>query len=313
MRIRTDLALEAREFLMETAEDIPGVNAEEIKVGSCNITRIKVDNDEGSKKIGHPLGTYITIEMGRVPKMDEDEFANTVDTVAHELSSIMDLKEGSTVLVTGLGNIKITPDALGPKTVENVMVTRHISGMLSDYFNPPLRQVSAISPGVLGQTGVETAELIKGVTERVKPDYLIVIDALSARKLSRVATTVQISNAGIAPGSGVGNKRVEINKESLGVPVIAVGVPTVVDAATMAGDVISLMAKGNKVESQNDYESDEAKQAIRQSLEPFDMNLVVTPTEIDTIIDQTAKAVGYAINRALHSNVSMEEIEKFLA
>ena len=316
--IRTDLALELREYLMESAAEVlDGVHSDELTVSDCKITRIDITNDNGAQAIGQPKGRYITVEVGRMSEKTRNEFETGIDIVSKEIQNcIASLPEkiphNASILICGLGNEDVTPDALGPEVVKNIMVTRHLDDETKSYFGSNIRPVAAISPGVLGQTGLETAEIIKSLVDKIRPALIIVIDALAARKLSRIATTVQISNVGLTPGSGVGNKRSAIDINTLGVPVISVGVPTIVDAATMAGDVIGMTA--DKYGSTLSKMDDDARNAmIRELLKPYDLNLMVTPTDIDLINAATAKSVGFAINRALHRNISLEEMETFLA
>ena len=282
MKIRTDLALEMKEM---AAEDCEGVQSEEISVGQAKITRITVAGEKGEQIVGKPQGTYITIE---VPPFSDESAADDTrrSAVTVELNRILP-KEGP-ILVAGLGNADITPDALGPKTVEGILATRHISKELARSLGlGELRPVSVISPGVLGKTGIETAEIIKGVVGEVNPSAVIVIDALASRRLSRLGCTVQIADTGITPGSGVGNARSEITKDSLGVPVIAMGVPTVVDAATLANDLL-----GGEENGQTDL--------VGQT------EMMVTPKEIDTVITHAADLVALSINCALHPHISPE-------
>ncbi|MBR4868310.1 MAG: GPR endopeptidase [Clostridia bacterium] len=282
MEIRTDLALEMKEM---ATEDCTGVQSEEISVGTAKITRITVTDPKGSRLVGKPCGTYITIEVP--PFSDEsasDDERRSAITV--ELSRILP-KEGP-ILIAGLGNADITPDALGPKTVERILATRHIGQELSTALGlGVLRPVSVISPGVLGKTGIETAEIIQGVVNEVAPSAVIVIDALASRRLSRLGCTVQIADTGITPGSGVGNARSEISQTTLGVPVIALGVPTVVDATTLAKDLL---------------EGETEQEDIAQN----GQGMMVTPKEIDTVIHHAADLVALSINCALHPHLSPE-------
>lgn len=304
--VRTDLALEAREYLLESATDIKGVVYEETEIGNCSINRIIVEK-EGEGNIGYPAGKYTTVHFGAISGLSREDFENIVDITAHEISTLIDINKISNVLVCGLGNSRITPDALGPRVLDSLLITRHINGSIALFFHDKLRSVAAISPGVLGQTGVETAEMVKSVVDKIKPDLIIVIDALAARKLTRVATTVQVSSVGLSPGSGVGNKRSAVNFDSMGVPVISIGVPTIVDAATLSNDVFSLL------ENKEDDENSERVRHIADILSPKNLNLMVTPTDIDYVIDISSKIVGFAINRALQKNISIEEMEKILA
>ena len=289
MQRRTDLALEQQELYGGT---VPGVQTETASSQSAQITRMQVLNEEGAKEMGKPVGTYITIE---VPPFSDDGSPNDGrrEAITHELESLLP-KEGL-ILIAGLGNSDITPDALGPKTAAGIFATRHISGELARSVGlGELRPVAAVAPGVLGKTGIETAEILSGIVQRIQPAAVIVIDALASRRLSRLGCTVQLSNTGISPGSGVGNTRSEISQTTLGVPVIAVGVPTVVDAATLAADLLE--------------ENGTEKEDRRQIFEPRGAQMIVTPREIDLLIDRAAGLVSHSINCALHPQLSPEDL-----
>jgi len=309
---RTDLAIETREAYQKAKQmDIPGVEVENLTDNNVKITRVKVVSEEGANEIGKPMGNYITLEVPKIEEDNPDENEKIYKTLARELRNIIGNDKNESVLVVGLGNSNVTPDALGPKVVGFLEVTRHIIEFAPEYLTRPLRSVSAVSPGVLGTTGIETSEIIKGVIDKIKPDLVIAIDALASRKLERISTTIQISDTGINPGSGVGNKRTPLAKETLGIPVIAIGVPTVVDAATMANDTIELMLENiSKTASQNGINYDkinEMEQAekynmIKQVLTPYVGDLVVTPKEIDSIIGNVSEVVAHGINYALHAD-----------
>ena len=290
--VRSDLALERKELLRD---ECTGVSSEENHFGDIKITRITVENDEGSRRIGKPCGTYTTIELPCISQQSEnDEDARTALSV--ELSRLLP-KDGP-VLVAGLGNSDITPDALGPKTIEKILATRHISGELSRSIGlGELRPVAAVSPGVLGKTGIETAEILSGLVGRVCPSAVIVIDALASRRLERLGKTVQISNTGIAPGSGVGNRRSEISAASLGVPVISMGVPTVVDALTLAHDILL-----------DDDDKDDKSEKSGAKVFPSAAEMMVTPREIDTVISGAAQLMALGINCTLHPHLTPEEL-----
>lgn len=290
--VRSDLALERKELLRD---ECTGVSSEENHFGDIKITRITVENDEGSRRIGKPCGTYTTIELPCISQQSEnDEDARTALSV--ELSRLLP-KDGP-VLVAGLGNSDITPDALGPKTIEKILATRHISGELSRSIGlGELRPVAAVSPGVLGKTGIETAEILSGIVGRVCPSAVIVIDALASRRLERLGKTVQISNTGIAPGSGVGNRRSEISAASLGVPVISMGVPTVVDALTLAHDILL-----------DDDDKDDKSEKSGAKVFPSAAEMMVTPREIDTVISGAAQLMALGINCTLHPHLTPEEL-----
>lgn len=313
--VRTDLALESHEALLEENADkvgeIEGVQVQNSMLDDISITRVNVLNDKGAEALGKPKGLYITIEMPQLQSDAAGCFEKGCSILAHEIRNLLQLSHDDTVLVAGLGNRSITPDSLGPKTIDNVMVTRHLVEYMPEHFKDQFRPVCAISPGVLGITGIETSQIIKGITSKAAPNAIIVIDALASRKLSRLATTFQLCDTGIAPGSGVGNVRTQIDRESLGVPVIAIGVPTVVDAATLTCDVLdSVISKtsGEQKETmQDNYDT------VTKALTPYDQNLFVTPRDIDEIITTVAKMLGYSINMSLHDNLSLDDVTSFLS
>lgn len=327
--IVTDLALEARELLQEKAvrEQAPqgdvddGIEVQTEGGEDIKVTRVKVLSATGEQKIGKPMGNYITIEVPGIKYNDRDLYENTCRVLAREISNILKLQPDSTILVVGLGNWNVTPDALGPKVVSRLMVTRHVFQYVPDEVDEGSRPVCAIAPGVLGTTGIETGEIIKGIIDRIKPDVLIAIDSLASRKMDRVNTTIQIADTGIAPGSGVGNKRMELTSQTLGIPVIAIGVPTVVDAATMANDTIDLVLDelikqaGDGSEYYNrlkNMDSGEKYQLIKKVLGPYTGNIIVTPKEIDEVIDRISKAIANALNISLHENIGLKDIDRFI-
>ena len=289
MNFRTDLALERREYFGGREPD--GVISRTEKIGDVTISRIEITNEKGEKSLGKPRGMYVTAEVPPFTNNAPLDNENT-ETVARELSALLP-NEGS-VMVIGLGNTRITPDALGPKCLSMIFATRHIGGELAKSIGlDGLRSVSAIAPGVLGNTGVETGEIITGLVSRLKPAAVIAVDALAARRASRLGSTVQMCNTGIVPGSGVGNSRKAINSETVGVPVISVGVPTVVDAATLASDI-----------SGGTVEDDEIRARIGEQAQ----QMMVTPREIDLVIERAAKLLALAINRALQPQISAEDL-----
>lgn len=286
MDFRTDLALERQELLGE-GQNTGVLSETEIK-DNVKITRIAVKTDEASSHLLKPKGKYVTVE---VPPFSSD--AEIFDGRLSALSSELDvmLPKKGTVLAVGLGNVSITPDALGPKSVGYVLATRHISKELAKSIGfESLRAVASISPGVLGQTGIETGEIIRGIVDRIKPAAVITVDALASRNLSRLGCTVQMSDTGISPGSGVGNTRQRLDESTLGVKVISIGVPTVVDGATLANDLIDKQNSGT------------------YSVLPESERMMVTPKEIDLLIERASKLVGMAINCALQKSISPEDI-----
>ena len=322
-RIRTDLAIEAREFYnkQENRGDIPGVDVNVENMGDVTVTRVKVAEEVGARIIGKPKGNYITIEVPKLKDNDKDLHDEVAKILAEEVSSIVELNDQSVILVVGLGNWNVTPDALGPRVVEHLLVTRHIKEYIPEQIDEGVRSVCAVAPGVLGITGIETSEIIRGIVDRVKPNLVIAIDALASRKMERVSTTIQLADTGINPGSGVGNNRKELSKESMGVPVIAIGVPTVVDAATMASDTIDLVIDSLINESPNGGEfynmlktmdRNEKYKLISEVISPFIGNLMVTPKEIDRLIDDVAIVIANGLNLALHPSIGPEDMERYI-
>ena len=272
---------------------LDGVLSGTEEINGVKVTTIEIINEDGERLIGKPQGKYITIETDRLYKSSES-FSVAADVLSRKLRSL--LPDEGTVLVAGLGNENITPDALGPKVMNLLLATRHIGSDLAESLGlGDLRSVAGIVPGVLGKTGIETVETIDGVVKKISPVCVIVIDALASRNTARLGTTVQLCNTGVAPGSGVGNKRKGITAESLGVPVIAIGVPTVVDALTMASDILEKV--------QVSFDEREFSQH-RQ--------MMVTPKEIDSLIDNSAHLVAMGINMALQKNLTPEEIAEIV-
>jgi len=316
--VRTDLALESRENL-EMGEELSGVEVtvEEDENLGIIVTWVEIINKEGALSMGKPIGNYITLESSLMRENDPDSHEEIVKILARKLGQLHRLGENSTVLVVGLGNRYVTPDALGPQVCENLLVTRHLEQEV-----PPdlkLRAVSALAPGVMGITGIETAEIIKGVVDRIKPDIVIAVDALAARKTSRINTTIQMSDAGVNPGAGLGNKRMPINKESMGVPVLAIGVPTVVDAVTLVNDTLdkmlgamldSISAGHPFFEMLNTMQDEERHNVIGDILS--NNNMFVTPKEIDAVVTRLAKIIANTLNIALHPGITQDDVNRYL-
>lgn len=302
--IRTDLALEAQEIAQE-AGALEGVKSEQSTLGGVTVTRVRVLDERGAKALGKPVGNYVTVEAPGLGEAEDEAYDQALDILAHELTKMLEPLGGGLVLVAGLGNAELTPDALGPKCIRSVLVTRHIAGELSQVAGlEGLRPVAAIAPGVLGQTGVETGEILHSIVEDIRPTAVLVIDALASRRAARLGNTIQIADTGIVPGSGIGNRRFAVNRESLGVPVISIGLPTVVDAATLTVDVLNSAGMPPKP-------GDEER--IRGSIEPGGITMFVTPRLIDLIIEHSARLTGRAINRALHPGVSPDDLEKLVS
>lgn len=290
MPFRTDLAIESSG--LEEGKLPSGVSTEQYELGNLSIHRVKISDQEGAQIIGKPIGDYITVTtppFGSAAEITEEE----IDVIAQELAGL--LPESGLVLVVGLGNNDITPDAIGPRTVHQVLATRHISGELARQSGlDGLRATAAVAPGVLGQTGIETSEIISSVVSQIHPAAVVVVDALAARSTSRLGRTIQIASAGISPGSGVQNARKELSQATLGVPVVSVGIPTVVDATTLAGDLLE--------------GGDEDLEKRRSLFEPEGETMMITPREIDVLIGHACKTLSLAVNKALQPQLTLEEI-----
>lgn len=288
MKSNTDLALELAQAMNETT--LEGVEVTHRTGENATITSIVVKNSIGEKTLGKPIGTYVTIEITPFTS-DAELFDGRMDAVGQELKAL--LPTHGLVLVAGLGNEKITPDALGPKTLDYILATRHITEELEQEIAlGALRDVATIVPGVLGQTGMETGEVLRGLVDVIHPVAMIVIDALASKSTHRLGCTVQLSDSGIVPGSGVGNHRFEISQKTMGVPVIAMGIPTVVDGATLA---LSLVAQ-------------EEAQAFSDLIEPRGAQMIVTPREIDTVIERGAKLLGMSINICMQPEMDAKDL-----
>jgi len=315
---RTDLAIEAAALYNKKPEEIEKIDGvivttEEIK--GVKITHVKITNKNGEEAVGKKIGNYITIESPKIRESDEEAFENTAHILSKKLKEILNLQKKSTVLAVGLGNWNVTPDALGPKVISNLTVTRHLFEYVPEHLDENTRPVCAVSPGVLGLTGIETSEIIKGITDMVKPDIIIAIDALASRKTDRISTTIQIADTGITPGSGIGNKRKGLDMEYLGVPVVAIGVPTVVDAATVANDAIELLIENIKQATEENssmrkiadsFDIEHRYPLIKEVLTPYVGNLIVTPKEVDGIIEEVSQIIANGINDAVFGDCFKE-------
>ncbi len=290
---RTDLALEIRESFPRNNVEVKGVVLEKHydKEGKAHITTVRIQDDKGSQAMGKPKGCYVTIESEDMPK-DDISKENLLLCICNELEQLVEGLRQKSVLIAGLGNRQVTSDSLGPRMVECIFVTRHLEQEFGSTFmeENEYGSVSAISPGVMAQTGMEAAEVLEGIVRETSPDLVIVVDALAARSMSRLCTTVQITDTGISPGSGIGNHRKELSKKSLGVPVIAVGVPTVVDAKTIISDHLE------KVLTKQGYNEDEIDKFIREVFQDEMDNLYVTPKNIDESVAVIAKDLARVFN-----------------
>ena len=306
---RTDLALERRDIFKKNnnLDEIDGVETENKEIDeNLKVSKVKITNQNGEQAIGKPIGDYITIDIKKLRIAEEDEIQKSAEVLSTELREVINkhVQSKDDVLVVGLGNMYVTPDSLGPKVINDIDVTRHIIKYLPQYIDENARPVSAISPGVLGTTGIETLEILEGIVNNIKPKLLIVIDALASRSIERISSTIQISDTGIVPGAGVGNTRKELSQRTLNIPVVAIGIPTVVESAVLVNDCLDLFieklqneAKSNdylnKLKDRDNYEE------IKEALNPNDYNIIVTPKEIDELIDNMSSIVARGINMSL--------------
>ncbi|MFB9989257.1 GPR endopeptidase [Bacillus benzoevorans] len=355
--VRTDLAIEAREMVLEkethvgkekNVSQIEGVIIKEKEEDDIKVSFVEVTK-EGEKTIGKKQGKYLTLEVIGIRQGDSELQMKVENAFAKEFSHFIEqcgIQKDASCLIVGLGNWNVTPDALGPQVCENVLVTRHLYELQPESVEEGYRPVSALSPGVMGLTGIETSDIIMGVIEKTKPDFVIAIDALAARSIERVNSTIQISDTGIHPGSGVGNKRKELSKETLGIPVIAIGVPTVVDAVSITSDTIDYILKhfGKELREGNrpsrslapagmtfgkrkklteedlpeehhrntflgmvgTLSEDEKRKLIYEVLAPLGHNLMVTPKEVDVFIEDMANLLANGLNASLHEKVNQD-------
>lgn len=356
--VRTDLAVEAREMVVEenrkkeqqASDQIEGVIIKERDVSGIKISSVEI-TEQGAQTIGKKKGKYVTLEVQGIRQKDSELQQVVEEVFAKEMSSFikqLGIADDASCLVVGLGNWNVTPDALGPMAVENLLITKHLFALQPENVAEGFRSVSAIAPGVMGITGIETSDIIHGVIEKTKPDFVIAIDALAARSIQRVNSTIQISDSGIHPGSGVGNKRKELSQETLGIPVIAIGIPTVVDAVSITSDTIDFILKhfgremkegnrpsralapasmtfgGKRQFTEEDLpaekdrstflglvgtlQEDEKRRLIHEVLAPIGHNLMVTPKEVDTFIEDMANVIAGGLNAALHHEVDQDNI-----
>lgn len=306
--VRTDLAVEAKESFEEDNVEIKGVIIDESykEEQDIKITRVVIENENGAKAMGKPMGNYVTLEAPNMVVPDQDYHREISKELAEQIKKLIPLEKEVSVLIVGLGNREVTPDSLGPNVVENLLITRHV---VREYGKEALGKnkvniISGIVPGVMAQTGMETLEIVKGVVDETKPDYVIAIDALAARSTKRLNRTIQITDTGINPGSGVGNHRNGLNLESLNVPVIAIGIPTVVDAATIVNDtmenLIDAMEQTKELKTiggtLKTFDANEKYQLIREIISPHLNGMFVTPKDID----ETVKMLGFTISEGLN-------------
>lgn len=313
--IHTDLAMEARDIAKERhGYEPPGIESATEKQGEMVITRVNITTEQAGQHLGKQPGYYVTIEAEGLRSRDRDRQEKIAFQMAKELEGFiarLQFKDDDHCLVVGLGNWDATPDALGPRVVSKILVTRHLLATSPPEKQGELRPVAALAPGVLGTTGLETGEIILGVAERIKPKFVIVIDALASRNTNRMGATIQIADTGIHPGSGLGNKRIGITPQTLGIPVIAIGVPTVVEATTIVQDALSEINQGRSPAI--NPKANPNLSVIQRVLSPYFHSLIVTPKEIDVMIEDLARVISGALNIALHPGVSPEEVFRYLS
>lgn len=306
---RTDLALERRDLYKKAEgleDEIEGIETEENELGEkIRTARVKVINEKGAEAIGKPVGNYITIDIQKLKIATEEDIQEAAEVLARELRELLNkhITTKDEILIVGLGNQYVTPDSLGPKVINDIDVTRHILEYMPQALSEDTRPVSAISPGVLGTTGIETLEILKGIVDNIHPKLLIVIDALASRSIERISSTIQLADTGITPGAGVGNTRKNLSKDTLGIPVIALGIPTVVEAATIAADSLDLFIQRLQEEAKsneflNQLQEEDKYEMIKQVLAPEEYNFIVTPKEIDELIENMSSIVARGINIA---------------
>ncbi len=316
---RTDLAIESKEMYDEKNDiEISGVEVDQDQIGGVGITRIKITDENGSQALGKPKGNYITLEVKGIRNADSELKDEVSVALSKELSQIIDFKDDLKVLVVGLGNEKVTPDALGPLVVSKVKVTRHFFVTYKKDKDETMACVSALIPGVMGTTGIETVEILKGAVEKVKPDVIIAVDALAARRMERINTTIQITDTGVSPGAGVGNNRLQLNGDSLGARVIAIGVPTVIDSFTMVFDTIEELGE---CEKENDLGRffKKLSEVISQNTEQMQSMLascinksIVTANDIDKVVLDFSQIISNSINMTLHPGLELDDVNRYL-
>lgn len=300
MNIRTDLALEAMSLHKTKIEDIKTEIEEE---GGIRTERVEITSSEAAKRIGKEKGKYVTVSVRDLSENDRDDYENVCMRVARELKKILNIEEKASVLVVGLGNEAITADSIGPKSVKKLLVTRHIKEMLPDEVDPSVRSVSAIAPSVMAMTGIETENIVSGIVGKIKPEAVIAVDALAARSMKRLGRTIQITDTGINPGSGVGNNRKELSKKTLGIPVIAIGVPTVAEAGTILADCIDTI-------TENEDEREKLEQLYKKSAQG-EGEMVVTGKDIDSLSERCARIIANGINIALQKGMGKDDIDRY--
>lgn len=322
----TDLAIESRDLAVErTGGEVKGVKVDEQTIDHAKITRIEVMNKQAAEALGKKPGHYITIQSDKLRENNRQIHEYLSGVMATELNQLVDYNslaktfdQEPTILVIGLGNWNATPDALGPRVIHNLLVTRHLYDSSPEDVRDGMRPVCALAPGVLGLTGIETAEILKGVIDRVSPDLVVAVDSLVAREAKHLNATIQISNTGIYPGSGLGKQRLGITKEDMEVPVIALGIPTVVNSVTIVNDTVDELMNNNDLNNTNlqqklgQVNNQQKQQLIKRILQPYLGDLVVTPKGIDELIRDVGRIVAGGLNVAFHPDIKAEDVSLYL-
>ncbi|MDR3288374.1 MAG: GPR endopeptidase [Peptococcaceae bacterium] len=309
-KVNLDMAIEAHELLRgQGQEEIAGVTMTQEKTPHATVTTITIETEEGSRQMGRPLGQYVTIEAPSILSNNYTAHQEITEILGKKLITMMALGEDASILLVGLGNWNATPDALGPQVVNKSLVTRHLFQFTPAAVKGKLRKVSAITPGVLGLTGIETAEIIRGIVEHVHPDLVIAIDSLAAGSLDRIGASIQLADTGISPGSGVGNRRMGLTQETIGCKILAIGVPTVVNAAVIAHHTLEILLDELKTSPSlyrlyKELNQQTTEKILTEVLSPFNGSLMVTPKEIDTLIDSTARIIAGGLGMSLHPEIN---------
>lgn len=301
---RTDLAIESRAIYKKAQrleDEVTGIKTNEKNIDDeILLTKVEVISDKGAQILKKPIGKYYTIEAENLYLDLEDLNKKVIKEICDVLRELLRLNENDSVLVVGLGNKHVTPDSLGPRVIEKINVTRHLIKYMPEVLDKHTKEISAISPGVLASTGIETCNIIKAICEKINPSRVIIIDALASKDAKRIKTTIQLSSSGIAPGAGVGNNRERIDKNLLGVPVIAIGVPTVIDSKTLAHDLLEEIFEKDNIE---ENKKEEYFNRIKNAMPEINQNSIVTPTEIDEIINVFSRIIAEAINQAVDNSI----------
>ena len=316
---RTDLALESKEMYDEENNvEISGVVVDKANKGSVDITRIEITDENGSQALGKPKGNYITLEVPGLRNADSDLKDEVSLALSNELRNIIQFKDDLKVLVVGLGNQRVTPDALGPLTVSKIKVTRQFFLTYKKDKDESMSCVSALIPGVMGTTGIETVEIIKGAAEKVNPDLIIAVDALAARRVERINTTIQITDSGINPGAGVGNRRLQLNSDSLGIRVVAIGVPTVIDSFTVVFDSIEELGQCDNDQKIGNYFGQLSQvlknngNIVNEMLNTCSRKMIVTANDIDALVQDFSQIIANSLNISLHPGLKLEDVNKYM-